>query len=93
MSQESLLPNIAKQKATLNKQDSMGSHYGSEYFHNVKLNHNTPRSNEGTIIEKENIQTGTVSLSFERFLLSMLFIDIGTQLLLEIKTKRSNWQY
>lgn len=49
-------------KPLLHKQDSMGSHYGSDFFHNVRLNHNTgpSRTDTAAIIDKENIQSGTV---------------------------------
>lgn len=55
------MPIIPKPKPALNKQDSMSSHqFGSEYLHNLKTN--TPRGDQANIIEKENIQSGTVSV-------------------------------
>lgn len=58
-----------KGKPLLHKQDSMGSHYGSDFFHNVRLNHNTgtPSRTDGAIIDKENIQSGTVRITHQYY--------------------------
>jgi hypothetical protein len=42
-----------KGKPLLDKQDSMENHYASDFFHNVRLNHNTGTSSstDGAIID------------------------------------------
>lgn len=63
--EEDTLTEITHHKPLLPRQDSLGSHYGSDFFHNVRLNHNTGTTTrgDGGIIDKENIQSGTIKLA------------------------------